>query len=84
MDRARDYHTKWSKPERERQIPYDITYIWNLKYDTNLSTKQKQSHRHREQTCRCQEGEGEGGEEGRTGNLGLAEVTIIYRINNKV
>ena len=19
----------------ERQIPYDITYIWNLKYDTN-------------------------------------------------
>ena len=21
--------------ERERQIPYDITYIWNLKYDTN-------------------------------------------------
>ena len=24
-----------SKSERERQIPYDITYIWNLKYDTN-------------------------------------------------
>ena len=21
--------------ERERQIPYDITYIGNLKYDTN-------------------------------------------------
>ena len=21
--------------ERERQIPYDITYMWNLKYDTN-------------------------------------------------
>ena len=21
--------------ERERQIPYDITYRWNLKYDTN-------------------------------------------------
>ena len=20
--------------ERERQIPYDITYMWNLKYDT--------------------------------------------------
>ena len=82
MDAARDYHTKWSKPERERQIPYDITSIWNLKYDTNLSTKQKQSHRHREQTCGCQEAEGV--EEGRTGNLGLAEVTIIYRINNKV
>ena len=27
----RDYHTKWSKPDRERQILYDITYMWNLK-----------------------------------------------------
>ena len=34
MDEPRDYHTKWSKSERERQIPYDITYMWNLKYDT--------------------------------------------------
>ena len=24
-----------SKSERERQIPYDITYMWNLKYDMN-------------------------------------------------
>ena len=23
------------KLERERQIPYDITYMWNLKYGTN-------------------------------------------------
>ena len=23
------------KSDRERQIPYDITYIWNLKNDTN-------------------------------------------------
>ena len=35
MDGPRDYHTKWSKSERERQRPYDITYMWNLKYDTN-------------------------------------------------
>ena len=35
IDGPRDYHTKWSKSERERQIPYDITYMWNLKYDTN-------------------------------------------------
>ena len=35
MDTTRDYHTNWSKSERERQIPYDITYMWNLKYDTN-------------------------------------------------
>ena len=35
MDGPRNYHTKWSKSERERQIPYNITYMWNLKYDTN-------------------------------------------------
>ena len=24
-----------NKSDRERQISYDITYMWNLKYDTN-------------------------------------------------
>ena len=31
MDGSRDYCTKWSKPKRERQISYDIPYMWNLK-----------------------------------------------------
>ena len=35
MDGPRDYQTKWNKSERVIQIPYDITYIWNLKNDTN-------------------------------------------------
>ena len=35
MEAIRDYHTKWSKSVRERQIPPDITYMWNLKYDNN-------------------------------------------------
>ena len=35
MDGPRDYHTKWNKSDRGRQIPYDITYTWNLKYDTS-------------------------------------------------
>ena len=35
-DTIRDYHTKSDyKSEREREIPYDITYMWNLKYDTD-------------------------------------------------
>ena len=34
-DGPRYYHTKWTKSERERWISYDITYTWNLKYDTN-------------------------------------------------
>ena len=34
MDGPRDYHTKWSKSDRERQIY--IAYMWNLKKnDTN-------------------------------------------------
>ena len=35
MGATRDYHTKGSRSERERQIPYDTTYMWNLKYGTN-------------------------------------------------
>ena len=36
-DGSRDYYTKWSKPDRERQRSYDFTYMWNLflKKDTN-------------------------------------------------
>ena len=48
MDATRDYHTKWSKSERERQTPYDITYMWNLKYDANepiYETERDQGHR---------------------------------------
>ena len=29
--RPRDCHTEWSKSDRERQISYAITYMWNLK-----------------------------------------------------
>ena len=48
---------KRCKSERERQIPYHITYMWNLNMaQMNLSTKQKQTHRHRQQTCGCQGG----------------------------
>ena len=35
MDRPRDYHTKWSKSETERQISHGITYMWHLKHDTS-------------------------------------------------
>ena len=37
MDGPGGYHTKWSESDRERQIPYDIAYMWNLKTkkDTN-------------------------------------------------
>ena len=31
---TRDYQIKWNKSEGERQMPYDITYMWKLKYGT--------------------------------------------------
>ena len=32
-----------SKSERERQIPYDIIYMWNVKYDTNEPIYEKET-----------------------------------------
>ena len=30
MDGPGEYYAKWNKPVRERQIPYDLTHVWNL------------------------------------------------------
>ena len=35
MEVPRDFYTKLSKSERERQIPLDITDIQDLKYSSN-------------------------------------------------
>ena len=42
--RGRDSHSEWSKSERERKIPFDITYIWNLIYDTKETFHRKENH----------------------------------------
>ena len=31
MDGCRECHTEWSQSDREGEIPYDISYMWNLK-----------------------------------------------------
>ena len=49
------------KSERERQIPYDIPYIWDLIYGTNEPFHRKENHGLGEQTCGCQEGGGGSG-----------------------
>ena len=55
MDGTRDSHTKGSKPERKRQIPYDIIYLWNLKYGTDDPTyKTETDQGQAEQTCGSQ------------------------------
>ena len=35
MDRLGGCYDKWDKSDRERQILYDITYMWNLKHKMN-------------------------------------------------
>ena len=47
--------------QKEKQIPYDITYIWNLIYGTNETFHRKEAHGFGEQTCGCQEGWGGSG-----------------------
>ena len=39
-----------SKSERKGQIPYDITYMWNLKYDTNEPIKEAETHSQTQRT----------------------------------
>ena len=43
LDGPRDDHTKWSKSNRGRQILYDITYMWNLRNNTNESIYQTET-----------------------------------------
>ena len=35
MDGPGDYHIKWNKSDRERQILHNTVYMHNLKNDTN-------------------------------------------------
>lgn len=50
MDATRGYRIKWSQ---KKQIPGDITFMWNPKYGTNLSMKQNQTQGYRERICGC-------------------------------
>ena len=69
MDEPRYYDTKWSKSERERQVPYDITYMWNLNHNANELTRKSLTDR--EQTCGCRvEGD----------NLGVWDSQILLYI----
>ena len=46
-----------SKSGRERQIPYDITYIWNLKYCTHEPIYKSETDSQTQRTgCGCQRG----------------------------
>ena len=45
-----EHYAQWSKPGGEGQIPYDLTYKWNLINKTNKQAKYNQRHWNKEQT----------------------------------
>ena len=71
MDETGDTHSKQVKSERKRQIPYDITYIWNLIYSTNnTNTNTEKKLRDWEKGLVVDKGEVVGW----TGSLGLTDA----------
>ena len=74
MDGTRDSHTRRSMSERERQIPYYITYIWNLIHGTNEPCHRKENHGHGEQTRACPGG---GGGSGIDWELGVNRCKLL-------
>ena len=74
MDGTRGYHTKWSKWKRERQIPYDVTYIWNLIDYTNELFHRKEYHGLGEKTYGCR---GRGRGSGMDWESGVNRCTLL-------
>ena len=50
MDGTGELYAKWNKADSERQIPYDLTYKWNLINKTKEHAKYHQRHWNKEQT----------------------------------
>ena len=55
------HYGKWNKPGNERQIPYDLTFNWNLIDKMNKQAKYNQRYWNWEQADSDQRGEDNGG-----------------------
>ena len=77
MDVPWGYYAKWNKSDRERQIPYNLIYMWDLKNKTNKQTKQNKTHRHRKQNGGCQGDGGVGGWEKWVKGVKRYKLTVI-------
>ena len=83
MEGTRDSHTKWSKSERERQIPYDDTYNCNLICSANEPFHRKENHGLGERNCGCQEGGGGSGTDWKFG-VNRCKLLPLEWINNEI
>ena len=81
MDGPRDGHTKLSKPDRERQIPYAVTYTWDRKYDTNELMNRLTDVENRLVVAK---GEGRWGRDGFGVGMSRCELLYIGWIDSKV
>ena len=82
MNATSNCHTKWSKSEREKQIPYDITYKKSIKYDTNELIYETETDADIEEGRVVAKGEGSWGK----GGLGVWDQqmqAIIYRMDKQ-
>ena len=64
-------------------VPYDITYMWNLKYDTNELMYKTETNSQTENRLVAAKGERDGG--GMNWEFGISRCKLLYRewINNK-
>ena len=53
MDGPGGYYDELNKSDRETQMPYVFTYMWNLKNKINEQVEQKQSDWYRENFDSC-------------------------------
>ena len=60
MDGTGEHYANWNKPGNERQIPYDLTFNWNLIDKMNKQAKYNQRYWNWEQADSDQKGEGRG------------------------
>ena len=81
MDGPRDCHTEWSKSEREKQISYDIIYMWNLEKWYRWTYLQG---RNRDTDVENKLMDTKGGREGGMNwESGIDIYTTMYKIGNK-
>ena len=75
---------KQSKSERERQKPY-ITYMWNIKYETNRHMYKTETHSQIQRTDLWLP-KGRRGRGGKDQESGVSKCKLLYigQINNKV
>ena len=79
MNATGDSHARGVRSERERQIPEDMIYMWNLECVTGDPVCKTEAHHGRgERACHCQQGRGE--EVGLMGSLRLVDAN--YYIQN--